>query len=237
MPVGLAPAPSLPDHGGMKNVNAPPWSSLTAPTLGARRRRAKLARIATVACICMAAFGFLHTLDAITGTDTVVTAVSSIARGATIRQGDVALTRVPASSIANRALHATSEAEGAIAQSHIETGQPLYAADVGNAPSVAPGHTVLDITVANSVDTLISGDIVSLMSSAGCDRAQPNPAEPVACTLAEHAIVMGTGSNDDDEHSGQDGHGRGTLSLMLEPTVAMRVMMAAETGVIVAVYR
>ena len=108
---------------------------------------------------------------------------------------------------------------------------------MGNAPSVASGHTVLDITVANSVDTLIPGDTVSLMSSAGCDQAQPNPAEPVACTLAEHAIVMGTGSNDDDEHSGQGGHGRRTLSLILEPTVAMRVMMAAETGVIVAVYR
>ncbi|MBW3094675.1 flagella basal body P-ring formation protein FlgA [Bifidobacterium sp. 64T4] len=221
----------------MKNVNAPPWSPLTAPTLGARRRRAKLARIATILCICMAVFGFLHALDAITGTDTVVTAVSSIARGTTIRQGDVALTRVPASPIVNGALHSAAEAEGSIAQSHIEAGQLLYGSSVAKAPTVMPGHTVLEIAVANNVEALIPGDTVSLVSSSGCEPASgtdAGSAEPAACTLAERATVMEVGRND-DEQIGRE-RGRETLSLIVEPDIAMRVMTAAETGVIVAVH-
>lgn len=100
----------------MNHTNAPPWSSLTAPTLAARRRRERLARGGTALFLCLALFGFLYTMDAITGTDAIVTAASSIARGATIQHDDVVMTKAPSSSITGNALHATDEAVGSIAQ-------------------------------------------------------------------------------------------------------------------------
>lgn len=217
-----------PDHGGMKHTNPPPWSSFTAPTLAARRRRARLARSATAALLCLTVFGFLYSLDAITGTDSIVTATAPITRGATIRRDDVAMTKVPSSSITGNALHATATAVGSIAQHHIETGQPLYDGSIGDAPALAPGHTVLDVAVANNIDTVIAGDIVSLVSAFGCEDGT---GQDGLCTVAEQATVMKNGIT----RSTTDG--QTLLSVAITPESAIRVMKAGESGALIAVQR
>lgn len=224
----------------MNHTNAPPWSSLTAPTLAARRRRERLARGGTALSLCLALFGFLYTLDAITGTDTIVTATSSIARGATIRHDDVVMTKVPASSITGNALHTIGKAVGSVAQHPIEAGQPLYAGSIGSAPTVKAGDTVLDIAVANSINGLIPGDAVSLVSAVGCepdaqetqDRENGDGNQAAACTLADHATIMATKA----KQSGS-GDERDLLTVALNPESAIRVMKAGESGPIVAVHR
>lgn len=217
----------------MNHTNAPPWSSLTAPTLAARRRRERLARGGTALFLCLALFGFLYTLDAITGTDTIVTAASSIARGATIQHDDVVMTKAPSSSITGNALHATDEAVGSIAQHPIEAGQPLYAGSIGSAPTVKAGDTVLDIAVANSISDLIPGDTVSLVSSAGCepDEQEGADGQATACTLADHATIMAAKAK---QSGGEDE--RDLLTVALNPQSAIRVMKAGESGPIVAVH-
>lgn len=184
--------------------------------------------------LCLAVFGFLYSLDAITGTDTVVTAACPIARGATIRHDDVVMTKVPASPVTSKALHATAKAVGSIAQHPIETGQPLYAGSIGSAPTVRTGDTVLDITVANSVSGLIPGDMVSLVSAAGCepDVQERADGQATACTLADHATIMAVKAK-----QGENGGERDLLTVALNPQSAIRVMKAGESGPIVAVHR
>ena len=221
----------------MKHTNAPPWSfftSFAAPTLAARRRRARLFRGATAMFLCLAVFGVLYSLDAITGTDTIVTAATPIARGTTIRHDDVVMMTVPASPVTGKALHTTDKAVGSIAQHPIEAGQPLYAGSVGKTRTITTGDTVLDIAVANSINALIPGDTVSLVSAVGCEPTsqEHDNEQPAACTLASQAMIMETKARQGGNSTEQN-----LLTVVLDPQSAIRVMKAGESGAIIAVHR
>ena len=171
---------------------------------------------------CLSVLVTLSVMTSSQRTTTVVVAAQAIKRGATIRTQDVTVMEVPSSAITRDALQSSEEAVGKIAQIDIEANQPLFPTNARDAPVVPPGHTVLDVTVANGVAALCVGDTVSLMSSVGCEEEASG-----VCTLADTALVMGTADDDSDAR----------LSVALMPEAALNVMGAAELGAIIAVHQ
>lgn len=93
---------------------------------------------------------------------------------------------------------------------------------------------MLDITVANSINALIPGDTVSLVSAVGCEPTsqEHNNEQPAACTLASQAMIMETKTRQDGNSTEQN-----LLTVALDPQSAIRVMKAGESGAIIAVHR
>ena len=249
--------------GGMRRFDAP-WARLTAPTLAARRLRVRLRR---AVCACVAVFAALTAwtmAEARMARVDVVVMTRDAARGETLHDGDVRAASVPASAVLEGALTSVDAVSGKVAQADLARGQPLYPTLVRDAPAVPPGNTVLEVTVANDVSSLVAGDSVSLVSAVGCDGS---PASEGG--LAPSALAMGEGTSDgaeavdpDAARSGEtaddagtatlcllatealamgratpapDGATGGTLTLALSPDEALRVMAAAPLGAIVTV--
>ena len=102
------------------------------------------------------------------------------------------------------------------------------------APTITTGDTELDIAVANSINALIPGDTVSLVSAVVFDPTSQDHyyEQPAACTLASQAMSMETKAR-------QDGNSteRKLLTVALDPQSAIREKTAGESGAIIAVLR
>lgn len=179
-----------------------PWARLTAPTLAARRLRVRLRRIA---CACAAAAAVLMVwtmVDARTMRVDVVVTTRDVTRGETLHADDVRAASVPVSALSEGAVASVDAASGKVAQADLARGQPLYPTLIRAAPAVPRGNTVLEVTVANDVSSLVAGDRVSLVSAVGCEGAYAGEAFPEA-SMGERSS-HGADSPDADAETSDD---------------------------------
>ena len=250
--------------GGMRRFDAP-WARLTAPTLAARRLRVRLRRGVCACAVAVAALTAWTAAEARTARVDVVVMTRDAERGETLHDGDVRAASVPASAVLEGAVTSVDAVSGKVAQADLDRGQPLYPTLVRDAPAVPPGNTVLEVTVANDVSSLVAGDRVSLVSAVGCDGSPPSEGGLSPSALAmERGEAGGMDTEDldaprpgeaDDSAAGpttfcllaaealamgratpaSDGATGGTVALALSPDEALRVMAAAPLGAIVTV--
>ena len=95
-----------------------------------------------------------------------------------------------------------------------------------DAPVAPTGTTVIEVRLASSVDDVLAGDQVRLVSAVGCEGAD--------CTLAENATVMNVGKPD---ATGALGGNDRLVSFAMPPEAAAKVMELQQAGAIMAVAR
>ncbi|MBT1181486.1 flagella basal body P-ring formation protein FlgA [Bifidobacterium sp. CP2] len=202
-----------------------PWTRLTRPTLAARRARVRAVRVAACCCLALACLMVLSVVESMTATVTVVVTARALARGETIGEGDVEMVEAPRSSPLDSALTSPEEAVGAIVQSDMAAGQPLFPGMARASPVPPAGSGVLEVAVSNDASALVPGDTVTLVSAVGCAEDEPQP-----CVLAEQALVMAQAK------ATREGAAGARLTVAMRPDEVLRVMASAELGAIVSVH-
>ena len=111
-------------------------------------------------------------------------------------------------------------------QIDIEAADPISTHMARDAPVAPTGTTVIEVRLASSVDDVLAGDQVRLVSAVGCEGAD--------CTLAENATVMNVGKPD---AIGALGGNDRLVSFAMPPEAAAKVMELQQAGAIMAVVR
>ena len=118
----------------------------------------------------------------------MVVAARSIRRGDIILAADVQLADMPVSAAGPSWTGNIEDVVGKVAQIDIEAADPISTHMARDAPVAPTGTTVIEVRLASSVDDVLAGDQVRLVSAVGCEGAD--------CTLAENATVMNVGKPD-----------------------------------------
>ncbi|MBT1163499.1 SAF domain-containing protein [Bifidobacterium felsineum] len=197
-----------------------------------------LRRVAAATCAGLAVLFALETVTAHIATVPVVVATRHIAHGSTIGLSDMAIRYFPPSAASDSMLSSVDDVVGHIAHIDITVGDPILAHMARTAPVVPEGTTVIEVRLTSSVDELLAGDTVQLVSALGCetDAAGTNEdddsnADHAHCVLADAALVMGINKTADTSYT----DGRQLVSFAMDPDAAARVMRHQESGPIMAV--
>ncbi|WEV42296.1 SAF domain-containing protein [Bifidobacterium sp. ESL0682] len=201
------------------------------PTLKQRRDMRKLRTVSAALCAGLAVFFALQSLTSSMATKTVVATVHAIKRGHTIRSDDVHLVQVNDSPALSALFTSEKAVDGLVAQVDIDSGGIISKPMARASPVIAHGLTVIDVRVTGSQSSLIVGDNVSLVGSAGCESV-PNPIapqaqhqQPTSATDPASPTLVNNASSDESE-SGQspidtgdiEGNDAGTETSPMEST-------------------
>ena len=143
----------------------------------------------------------------------MVVAARSIRRGDIILAADVQLADMPVSAAGPSWTGNIEDVVGKVAQIDIEAADPISTHMARDAPVAPTGTTVIEVRLASSVDDVLAGDQVRLVSAVGCEGAD--------CTLAENATVMNVGKPDT---TGALGGNDRLVSFAMPPEAAAQVM-------------
>ena len=200
------------------------FSFIKPPARGSLRRRRMadaLRRLTAALCVGLAVLFGLEAVLAVVETEPMVVAARSIRRGDIILAADVQLADMPVSAAGN-----IEDVVGKVAQIDIEAADPISTHMARDAPVAPTGTTVIEVRLASSVDDVLAGDQVRLVSAVGCEGAD--------CTLAENATVMNVGKPD---ATGALGGNDRLVSFAMPPEAAAKVMELQQAGAIMAVVR
>lgn len=169
----------------------------------------------------------LYSVTADLETRPVVVASHALRRGSRITMKDLAVREVPVNEALQGAFDSTSNLSGRIARIDIDSGMPLFANYVDVVPPVPQGSTVLNIALASAVDTLTTGDEMTLSATSAC---QDTSCENASTVLAERAVVMGKPVRD-------AGGAITTVPFAVDHLSATRILSAQEHSAIMAISR
>ena len=161
------------------------FSFIKPPARGSLRRRRMadaLRRLTAALCVGLAVLFGLEAVLAVVETEPMVVAARSIRRGDIILAADVQLADMPVSAAGPSWTGNIEDVVGKVAQIDIEAADPISTHMARDAPVAPTGTTVIEVRLASSVDDVLAGDQVRLVSAVGCEGAD--------CTLAENATVM-----------------------------------------------
>ena len=187
------------------------FSFIKPPARGSLRRRRMadaLRRLTAALCVGLAVLFGIEAVLAVVETEPMVVAVRSIRRGDIILAADVQLADMPVSAAGPSWTGNIEDVVGKVAQIDIEAADPI------------------STHLASSVDDVLAGDQVRLVSAVGCEGAD--------CTLAENATVMNVGKPD---AIGALGGNDRLVSFAMPPEAAAKVMELQQAGAIMAVVR
>ena len=193
------------------------FSFIKPPARGSLRRRRMadaLRRLTAALCVGLAVLFGLEAVLAVVETEPMVVAARSIRRGDIILAADVQLADMPVSAAGPSWTGNIEDVVGKVAQM------------ARDAPVAPTGTTVIEVRLASSVDDVLAGDQVRLVSAVGCEGAD--------CTLAENATVMNVGKPD---AIGALGGNDRLVSFAMPPEAAAKVMELQQAGAIMAVVR
>ena len=182
------------------------FSFIKPPARGSLRRRRMadaLRRLTAALCVGLAVLFGIEAVLAVVETEPMVVAARSI------RRGDI-----------------IEDVVGKVAQIDIEAADPISTHMARDAPVAPTGTTVIEVRLASSVNDVLAGDQVRLVSAVGCEGAD--------CTLAENATVMNVGKPD---AIGALGGNDRLVSFAMPPEAAAKVMELQQAGAIMAVVR
>ena len=202
------------------------FSFIKPPARGSLRRRRMadaLRRLTAALCVGLAVLFGLEAVLAVVETEPMVVAARSIRRGDIILAADVQLADMPVSAAGTGNIE---DVVGKVAQIDIEAADPISTHMARDAPVAPTGTTVIEVRLASSVDDVLAGDQVRLVSAVGCEGAD--------CTLAENATVMNVGKPD---ATGALGGNDRLVSFAMPPEAAAKVMELQQAGAIMAVVR
>ena len=205
------------------------FSFIKPPARGSLRRRRMadaLRRLTAALCVGLAVLFGLEAVLAVVETEPMVVAARSIRRGDIILAADVQLADMPVSAIGPSRAGNIEDVVGKVAQIDIEAADPISTHMARDAPVAPTGTTVIEVRLASSVDDVLAGDRVRLVSAVGCEGAD--------CTLAENATVMNVGKPDT---TGALGGNDRLVSFAMPPEAAAKVMELQQAGAIMAVVR
>ena len=196
------------------------FSFIKPPARGSLRRRRMadaLRRLTAALCVGLAVLFGLEAVLAVVETEPMVVAARSIRRGDIILAADVQLADMPVSAIGPSWACNIEDVVGKVAQIDIEAADPI---------STHMARDVIEVRLASSVDDVLAGDQVRLVSAVGCEGAD--------CTLAENATVMNV---DKPDTTGALGSNDRLVSFAMPPEAAAKVMELQQAGAIMAVVR
>ena len=202
------------------------FSFIKPPARGSLRRRRMadaLRRLTAALCVGLAVLFGIEAVLAVVETEPMVVAARSIRRGDIILAADVQLADMPVSAAGPSW---TGNVVGKVAQIDIEAADPISTHMARDAPVAPTGTTVIEVRLASSVDDVLAGDQVRLVSAVGCEGAD--------CTLAENATVMNV---DKPDTTGALGSNDRLVSFAMPPEAAAKVMELQQAGAIMAVVR
>ena len=200
------------------------FSFIKPPARGSLRRRRMadaLRRLTAALCVGLAVLFGLEAVLAVVETEPMVVAARSIRRGDIILAADVQLADMPVSAAGPSW---TGNIEDVVGK--VEAADPISTHMARDAPVAPTGTTVIEVRLASSVDDVLAGDQVRLVSAVGCEGAD--------CTLAENATVMNVGKPDT---TGALGGNDRLVSFAMPPEAAAKVMELQQAGAIMAVVR
>ena len=186
------------------------FSFIKPPARGSLRRRRMadaLRRLTAALCVGLAV---------LFGLEAVLAVVAA----------DVQLADMPVSAAGPSWTGNIEDVVGKVAQIDIEAADPISTHMARDAPVAPTGTTVIEVRLASSVDDVLAGDQVRLVSAVGCEGAD--------CTLAENATVMNVGKPD---ATGALGGNDRLVSFAMPPEAAAKVMELQQAGAIMAVVR
>ncbi len=204
------------------------FSFIKPPARGSLRRRRMadaLRRLTAALCVGLAVLFGLEAVLAVVETEPMVVAARSI-DGVTSLAADVQLADMPVSAAGPSWTGNIEDVVGKVAQIDIEAADPISTHMARDAPVAPTGTTVIEVRLASSVDDVLAGDQVRLVSAVGCEGAD--------CTLAENATVMNVGKPD---AIGALGGNDRLVSFAMPPEAAAKVMELQQAGAIMAVVR
>ena len=167
------------------------FSFIKPPARGSLRRRRMadaLRRLTAALCVGLAVLRGIEAVLAVVETEPMVVAARSIRRGDSTLAADVQLADMPVSAAGPSWTGNIEDVVGKVAQIDIEAADPISTHMARDAPVAPTGTTVIEVRLASSVDDVLAGDQVRLVSAVGCEGAD--------CTLAENATVMNVGKPD-----------------------------------------
>ena len=156
------------------------FSFIKPPARGSLRRRRMadaLRRLTAALCVGLAVLFGLEAVLAVVETEPMVVAARSIRRGDIILAADVQLADMPVSAAGPSWTGNIEDVVGKVAQIDIEAADPISTHMARDAPVAPTGTTVIEVRLASSVDDVLAGDQVRLVSAVGCEGAD--------CTLAD----------------------------------------------------
>ena len=214
------------------------FSFIKPPARGSLRRRRMadaLRRLTAALCVGLAVLFGLEAVLAVVETEPMVVAARSIRRGDIILAADVQLADMPVSAAGPSWTGNIEDVVGKVAQIDIEAADPISTHMARDAPVAPTGTTVIEVRLASSVDDVLAGDQVRLVSAVGCEGADCTPAVSTGGgTLAENATVMNVGKPD---AIGALGGNDRLVSFAMPPEAAAKVMELQQAGAIMAVVR
>lgn len=205
------------------------FSFIKPPARGSLRRRRMadaLRRLTAALCVGLAVLFGIEAVLAVVETEPMVVAARSIRRGDIILAADVQLADMPVSAAGPSWTGNIEDVVGKVAQIDIEAADPISTHMARDAPVAPTGTTVIEVRLASSVDDVLAGDQVRLVSAVGCEGAD--------CTLAENATVMNVGKPD---AIGALGGNDRLVSFAMPTEAAAKVMELQQAGAIMAVVR
>lgn len=205
------------------------FSFIKPPARGSLRRRRMadaLRRLTAALCVGLAVLFGLEAVLAVVETEPMVVAARSIRRGDIILAADVQLADMPVSAAGPSWTGNIEDVVGKVAQIDIEAADPISTHMARDAPVAPTGTTVIEVRLASSVDDVLAGDQVRLVSAVGCEGAD--------CTLAENATVMNVGKPD---ATGALGGNDRLVSFAMPPEAAAKVMELQQAGAMILKYR
>lgn len=151
--------------------------SVKKPTLKQRRTMRQTRTVLAALCVGLAVFFALQSISNSVATKSAVAVTHAIKRGQTIHANDLRTVRIADSPALADVFAAEDDVTGQIAQVDIESGSIVCRPMARASPVIKPGLTVIDVKVTGSTATLIPGDQVALVGSAGCDTLANMPAQ------------------------------------------------------------
>ncbi|WEV69042.1 SAF domain-containing protein [Bifidobacterium sp. ESL0775] len=178
------------------------------PTLKQRRDMRRLRTLLAALCAGLAVFFALQSVTSSMATKSVVTAVHAIKRGHTINADDVRLVNIADSPALSTMFTSNEAVDGLVAQVDIAAGSVISRPMARASPIVGHGLTVIDVRVSGSQASLIVGDKVSLVGSAGCESV-PNPISQPQPQGQQPANAPNAENQPTADDAGSDGSGNG----------------------------
>lgn len=159
-------------HKGMKTIF--PYFGKQTPTLKQRRNTRQIRTVLGALCAGLAVFSALQSIAGTLTTKSAVAATHNISRGHTISISDTKQVQIAESPALSAIFSSCEEAKGLVAQVDIAAGSVIMQPMARPTPMITHGETVIGVRMSGSQTSLIPGDKVSLVGSAGCESV-PNP--------------------------------------------------------------
>lgn len=158
---------------GMKII-FPSFGKQQAPTLKQRRNTRQIRTVLGALCAGLAVFSALQSVAGTLSTKSAIAAVHHISRGHTISISDTKQVQIAQNPALSATFSSCQDAKGLVAQVDIAAGSVILQSMARATPVIAHGLTVIDVRMSGSQASLIPGDEISLVGSAGCESV-PNP--------------------------------------------------------------